>query len=86
MRTYRLVSLLYAANFLVALAVPRWGFALGWLLLSLGYAVMDGVPAQLWRATRDQRWNSQRWIAGHFCLNLAVILLLADLLQDRLFP
>jgi hypothetical protein len=86
MSTSRLVSLLYAINFLVCLAVERWGFALGWLLLAVGYAIMDGIPAALWRATRDQRWDSPRWIGGHFCLNLAVILLLADLLQDRLFP
>ena len=85
-RTYQVVSWLYFANFLVALAVPRLGFALGWLLLSVGYGLMDGVPEYLWRTTRELRWSSRRWVAGHFCLNLAVILLLADLLQDRLFP
>lgn len=85
-RTYRMVSLLYAANFLVALAVPRWGFAFGWLLLAIGYAIMDGIPAALWRASRDQRWDSPRWVTGHFCLNLAIICLFLDLLKDRLFP
>ena len=81
-----MVSLLYVANFLVALAVPRWGFALGWLLLAAGYAVMDSVPAALWLATREERWNSARWMGGHFLLNLAVVLLFVDLLHDRLFP
>ena len=86
MRTYRVVSLLYATNFLVALAVPRWGYALGWLLLALGYAIMDDIPAGLWRASRDQRWASRRWVAGHVCLNFAILSLFVDLLKDRLFP
>lgn len=86
MRTYRLVSWLYAANFLVALSIERWGFAIGWLLLAIGYGVMDGIPARLWRASRDQKWDSPRWVTGHFCLNLAVILLFVDVLHNRLFP
>jgi hypothetical protein len=86
MRTYRLVSLLYIANFLVALSVARWGFACGWLLLAIGYAIMDGIPHWLWRAPRDRRWASPRWITGHFCLNVAIILLFIDVIQDRLFP
>ena len=86
MRTYRLVSLLYAANFMVALAVPRWSFALGWLLLALGYRIMDGIPAGLWQAERAQKWHSSRWVSGHLCLNLAVVFLFLDLLRDRLFP
>jgi len=86
MSTYRLVSCLYAANFLVALAVPRWGFAVGWLLLAIGYAIMDGVPQAVWRSARDQRWENPRWVSGHLCLNLAVLCLFVDLLRDRLFP
>ncbi len=86
MRTYRLVSILYGANFLVALTAPRWGFALGWLLLAIGYALMDGLPAQVWHAPRSTKWNSPRWITGHFCLNSAIVLLFADLLRGRLFP
>ncbi len=86
MRTYRTVSLLYALNFLVALSVARWGFALGWLLLAVGYALMAGLPAWLWVASRDRKWDSPRWVGGHFCLNLAIVVLFIDLLQDRLFP
>ena len=86
MRTYRTVSILYAANFLVALSASRWAFASGWLMLAVGYAIMAGVPNSLWRATNAEKWDSPRWVSGHFCLNLAVIFLFADLLKDRLFP
>lgn len=86
MSTYRWVSLLYTANFLVALAAHRMGFAFGWLLLAAGYAIMDSIPATLWLARRDERWASRRWVTGHVCLNFAILCLFVDLLKDRLFP
>ncbi|MBY0504557.1 MAG: hypothetical protein K2X03_11635 [Bryobacteraceae bacterium] len=85
MSNYRLVSILYLANFLASLAIGRWGFALGWLLMAAGFLLMDTLPGIVWRASRDFQWKSPQWVAGHFCLNLAVVLLLADVLQDRLF-